>query len=393
MKKSILITALILISPLSFTQEEQKECAWQVALDEIPLNDIVSRDKVCEGLPRIETEAELKDSLEFFFKEAQKKKNNNRHQMTRDLNQCSPTQESKALIIAFEGTGAYEPLIPATMGNFLNCFGDNINPKLKDKIYPNTQSIFRAQEGKDEKWSGLQAGIMSEIALLKNGNHVDWYSFPSEEVEQLAGFDQISNFSLKQLHDSIKDSVASNPEGIKNARNCIISYMTKAKALGIEPKVIVVSHSSGGRSLVKFSEHVKKDLGINIDLAFSIDPVKEAHHAVEEVLPQKLGEPLRYIKWKIKGGDYPYSAVWHRKQPSSLYKPSNVQDHVSFYQLDDRLGLKIGGDALRFGIKGSPMEGADNRHIKGTGMGGHGEITYNPEVLKVFNSKMNELLK
>jgi hypothetical protein len=61
---------------------------------------------------------------------------------------------------------------------------------------------------------------------------------------------------------------------------------------------------------------MKKDVGVDVDvdLAFSIDPVKEAHHAAEEVLPQNLGEP-RYARWKLlagKGSDYPYSAVWSR---------------------------------------------------------------------------------
>lgn len=373
----------------------QSECSHSKLLSTFGNKSLEGLQELCRGLPDIKSEKELKDVLEFFFLKSLKNDDKDRHIVTLRSNACKPTKDSKALIIAFEGTGAYEPLVPPTMSSLNHCFGSKIDPKLKNKIYSYTQEIYLKHKGKGPKWSGLQAGVMSELIVMKEAKHIDWYSFPSEEVEQLAGLDEVSNFSLGQLGDSIVDSIESNPRGIQSARRCIIDYIKEASDLKIEPKIIVLSHSSGGRSLVKFAEQMKKITSKDIDLAFSIDPVKEAHHAIEEVLPQKAGEPTRYLKWKItdgKGENYPYSAVWSRSQPSSLYKPSNVSKHINFYQKDDRLGLKMGGDAMRFAIQGSPVEGADNQYIKGLSDSGHGEITYHPDVIKKFKEEIEKLI-
>jgi hypothetical protein len=369
-------------------------CDWNKELGKVDHHNIPKMMEICKSLPDIESEKDLHEVLKFYYDEAKKKDHPNRHQANKNLNKCLPSENSKVLVIAFEGTGAYEPLIPAVMGEFNKCMGGKVSNKVHSKIYSTVRKIYTDDKKKDSKWSGLQAGIMSEMISMKGSNTVDWYSFPSEEVEQLAGLEELQNISLKELYNNIKDSVDSNPKGIKNARDCIMQYVGKSKTIGLTPKIVIVSHSSGGRSLVKFTEHMKKDVGVDVDLAFSIDPVKEAHHAVEEVVPQKIGEPIRYAKWKLKGGKgkYPYSAVWSRKQPKKLYKSHNVKEHVNFYQLDDREGLKIGGDAMRFGIQGSPMDGAQNHHIKSLGTSGHGEVTYNSKVLKLFNEKLSHLL-
>jgi hypothetical protein len=391
--KKIIIASLFVSSTL---YSNEGDCPWNDVLAKIQHEDLITQEKICESLPRIKSKKDMKEVLEFFFDQAQKKDDPDRHKATKKLNACRPSKKSKALVIAFEGTGAYEPLIPATMARFNKCFGGKVNKKILSKVYSNTREIFKDKKGKDSKWSGLQSGVMSEMMAMDGGRNVDWFSFPSEEVEQLAGLEKLKETSLKQLVDDVKNSVNSNPKGIQNARHCIKNYIKEAKALGITPKIVLTSHSSGGRSLVKFAEHMKRDVGVDVDLAFSIDPVKEAHHAVEEVLPQKLGEPLRYTRWKLMGGkgeDYPYSAVWSGGQPSSLYKASNVKEHINFYQKEDREGLKIGGDAMRFGIHGSPIAGADNHYIKGVGMSGHGEITYESSVVNKFNEKMKDILK
>lgn len=372
------------------------DCPWSDVLTKIQHEDLITQEKICKNLPKITSKKDMKEVLEFFFEQAKKDDSPDRHVATKKLNRCSPTKNSKALVIAFEGTGAYEPLVPATMARFNKCFGGKVDKKIVDSVYSKTKEVFKDKEKKDAKWSGLQSGIMSEMIAMKGGQNVDWYSFPSEEVEQLAGLEKLKDTSISQLVDDVKSSVDSNPKGIQNARSCIKNYIKEAKALGISPKIVLTSHSSGGRSLVKFAEHMKKDVGVDVDLAFSIDPVKEAHHAVQEVLPQKIGEPLRYARWKLMGGsgdDYPYSAVWSSGQPSSLYKSSNVKEHVNFYQNEDREGLKIGGDAMRFGIHGSPIANADNHYIKGVGTSGHGEITYDKKVIKKFKEKMEGLIK
>lgn len=387
----------ILVSIFSLTiitQAQELSCDWNKELGKVKNLGVLKRSELCRSLPNIENKKDLREVLKFFYSEVKVSDHPDRHQANKNLNKCLPSEESKVLVIAFEGTGAYEPLIPSVFSKFNNCFGGKLSAKLISSIYPLSREIYEEDKKVDSKWSGLQAGIMTEMISLKGSSSIDWYSFPSEEVEQLAGLEQFKNISIKELYDNIKDSVESNPKGIKNARDCIMQYIGKSKLLGIRPKIVLVSHSSGGRSLVKFAEHMKKDVGVEIDLAFSIDPVKEAHHAVEEVIPQKIGEPLRYAKWKLQGskGKYPYSAVWSRKQPSSLYKSSNIKEHVNFYQQNDREGLKIGGDALRFGIHGSIISGADNHFIKGLGTSAHGEITYNQTVLDKFKEKMEKLL-
>lgn len=384
----------LLISLSLFASEG--DCPWRSVLTKIQHEDLITRENFCEKLPKISTEKDMKEVLGFFLDIEKKKDDPDRHKATERLNPCLPSKNSKALVIAFEGTGAYEPLVPATMARFNKCFGGKVDKKIAKKIYSKTREVFKESTGKESKWSGLESGLMTEMISLKNGKNVDWYSFPSEEVEQLAGLDKLKDTSISQLVSDVKDSVASNPKGIQNARSCIKKYIKEAKAQGISPKIVVTSHSSGARSLVKFVEHMKKDVGVDIDLAFSIDPVKEAHHAVEEVLPQKLGEPLRYAKWKLMGGkgdEYPFSAVWSHGQPASLYKATNVKEHINFYQSEDREGLQIGGDAMKFGIHGSPVAGADNHYMTGLGTSAHQGITYEHKVVDKFKDKMKALLK
>lgn len=338
--------------------------------------------KASESLDSLTSKA-VREKLKF--------KRTNRHETTRLINECRPTKTSRALIIAFEGTGAYEPLLPGIMNGLNKTLPRDKFKNLTDKVLLSVRKELKKYYSRDLKWTGLMSGPMSELFTLKNGQYVDWYSFPSEEVEQLAGLEEIPRMSLRQLYHNIIDSVDSNPKGIQNAVACITKYIGISRIMDIDPKIVLISHSSGGRSLVKFAEKMKR-LKLDADLAFSIDPVIEAHHAIEEVIPQKIGEPARYIRWRFRGGPYPYSAVWHKDHRNKLYAPHNVENYVSFFQNTDRLGLKMGGDALRFGIQGSNIYGADNTHIKGLGHDAHGAICYNEMVIQKFRELMNDLL-
>jgi hypothetical protein len=80
-----------------------------------------------KNLPKISTDKDMKDVLGLFFDQAKKKDDLDRHIATRKLNACRPTENSKALVIAFEATGAYEPLILAIMARFNKCFGGKID--------------------------------------------------------------------------------------------------------------------------------------------------------------------------------------------------------------------------------------------------------------------------
>lgn len=351
-----------------------------------------SAGELCSNQLIVNSKEELKKLVLKSYKKNISKKSSNRHVFNQRLNNCSPRENSKALVIAFEGTGAYEPLIPAIMNDVNKCLSRKSPIEVKKFVLRTIKNIIDENQSHEQKWSGLMSGPLSEIVKMNGGENIDWYSFPSEEVEQLAGLEMISQTSLSQLVEDIQHSVNSNPKGIQNARICIRKYLLKSITLGVQPKIVLMSHSSGGRSLVKFAEHIRKNLNIEVDLAFSIDPVIEAHHAIEEVVPQKIGEPLRYLRWRFTGGPYPYSAVWSRDHRSKLYMPSNVKKHLSFYQNKDRLGLKLGGDAMRFGIHGSRMYDADNTYIKGLGIDAHGAICYNKQVLSKFNNEIISIL-
>ncbi|MBT3585025.1 MAG: hypothetical protein HN509_08965 [Halobacteriovoraceae bacterium] len=354
----------------------------------------------CQQLPFISSSAELGRVLATLINQQSVIVGGNRHQLNRKLNECTPSSNSKVLIIAFEGTGAYEPRVPALLNSLNHCIGDKVAAELIDPLYRSLISKLKERypSKTQYKWSGLDTGILSELFKIEGGEYTDWYSFPSEEAEALSGLEELKNLSIGQLYRDIKNSVNSRPIGIQNALACVRNYRAKAKKLGIAPKIVGVSHSSGARSLVKFSEQLAKEK-VKIDLLFTIDPLIEAHETIKEILPQKLGEPARWARYQIermlgRNPRYPHSKVWSRYHPNSLYTPSNVQRLQSFYQLDDVLGLKIGGDALRFGILGSKFSGTDQNHlIRETGISGHGTICYHPTVLQYFRDEISQLLK
>lgn len=173
------------------------------------------------------------------------------------------------------------------------------------------------------------------------------------------------------------------PKGIQNALACIEKYQKAAEKMNIKPKVILMSHSSGGTALVKFSEHLKKQSDIQIDLAFSIDPVKEAHEAFKEVVGRKVSTTVNPFD---RNKNSPL-VVSSQEQKDKLYKPVNVKKFCNFYQKSDTTGLNMG-----FGIHGSPIYHAENTEIVNLTKKGHGDITYDPKVLKAFNDQLDYLL-
>jgi hypothetical protein len=188
---------------------------------------------------------------------------------------------------------------------------------------------------------------------------------------------------MAQIPLEIMNSTYGVPTGIMMAMRCAQKYLSIANTLSIKPKIIVLTHSSGGRSAMKFAENLKllnnpltnkKDY--KIDLVFSIDPVKEAHEAIKEVVSQYAQRKLDHLKnyfpyFEIK--DKPIN-VWTREQPYSLYKPSNTSRWVNVYQNKDQLGLKL--NDYQFGIHGSPIANADYNSFVSSALGddAHGAI-------------------
>lgn len=346
----------------------------------------------CTQIAEPQNEVQLNQTLKFIFNQLSSLADEDRHITTQKMNSCMASPRSRVLIMAFEGTGAYEPLVSATMSSFSKCFGGKLSTNLNNKVYESTVDIYRDYFRKSPKWSGLQRGVQQKLLSLKKSDAVDWYSFPSEEYEQLSGIEEIKKFSFKELYKNFRDSKKGNPKGIKNAKLCMSRYIESARKLKLSPKIVFISHSSGARSVIKLAEHFKET---TINLIFTIDAIKEAHKAFMEVFPQKLTQPMRYASWVLRGrkGEAPYSEVHSQVQRKLLYKVINATEHRNYYQTDDRLGLKIDGDKFKFAIKGSPVLGALNLKIDNLSTSGHGEIAYSNDVIKEFYRKIEWLLR
>jgi hypothetical protein len=269
-------------------------------------------------------------------------------------------------------------------------------------------SIAYAQQkkqGQDYRWDGIQAGPLNEFFsdpyLKGKAKYLDFATFASEESEIIADINNRSIETIARIPFEIANSTFGFPTGIRMAMQCAQKYLAAAKVLSIKPKIIVLTHSSGGRSAVKFAENLKlftnpitnkKDY--KIDLVFSMDPVKEAHEAIKEVASQYAGrtvdQMVDYIPF-VDRKDKPIN-VWTREQPYSLYKPSNTSRWVNVYQNKDKLGLKL--KDYQFGIHGSPIANADYNSFVTSALGddAHGAITSHSETIRMFKTEMHSVL-
>ncbi len=166
----------------------------------------------------------------------------------------------------------------------------------------------------------------------------------------------------------------------------------KANVMKIKPKLVIMTHSSGTRTAFKFLEKIKSS-GLKTDLVFSIDPVKEAHHAFEEVSTQQMGqaahnliETLPFVELKERKP----LRFWSRQQPKSLYKPSNTKKWVNVYQMSDTEGIKMNP---KFGIYGSPISNAYKNYFVKDGLKGdaRGGIASHPDILKFLKQNLLSL--
>lgn len=317
---------------------------------------------------------------------------------------------SDVVIIAFEGTGAFDPRCAPIMqeaAEILQQQGLHSQPD-KAAIHAQLSESLSKREGKAINWSGLAVGPLS--TLLDNPElaaRTQWLSFPSEEFEGLAGMEALKNVSLKQvLSEAVLSNEGETP-GINNALHALRNIQAQALAQGKNPQFVIVSHSSGGRSAVKFLEKAKgiHDLNgqpLKFPLVMTIDPVREAHEALLEAGKELLYKGTEHNLNRLRAvADYiPFvdtkpqkvypPLVRHRSQPESLYAPGNVETFLSFYQLKDTEGLKL--ESPKFGIQGSPVAGAVNQEIKDVGSSGHGQIAYNPKVVRTFEQQLRAVL-
>ncbi len=336
----------------------------------------------CEDFTSVKSQDQLERKLRSLV---QKQTNKiwtlkNRHHIGSTLNSCSFKDNSNGLVITFAGTGSFNPRTYHLMSDLIRCDSTQSLPVwMKENIYYLLRKILKEKKSNYTKWSGIEAGplklILKNSELSKDFRNYDFNVFASEESELLAGLENINLSNISKVFYEIQQSVTGNPQGIKQAVACTYRYFNEAKSSGAMPKLIILSHSSGARSSVKYLEKIK---GIKANLVLSIDPVKEAQHAMGEVLEQLPS----YILGKEVN-------VWSRKQPESLYKTSNSNRWINFYQNVDSNGLDL---PIKFGIHGSPIHDADrNVFIKGLGAKAHGEITYDPSVLKAIQDELQAL--
>jgi hypothetical protein len=323
-----------------------------------------------------------------------------RHLIGRQLNQCSPENNSNGLVISFSGTGSYNPISHSLMADLIRCEHlQKVDPETRRRAYSLIYRNLKSSSSPANKWSGIEQGPMGSFlddpALNAHFQNFHFASFPSEESEFIADPAEISLDKIRQLPHEVAYSRAALPLGIQNAFDCTIRYFSEARRQGITPKLIVQSHSSGGRSVVKFLEHLKSSpLSIEADLVITLDPVKEAHHAIQEVLEQLPENSLRSVINRIPKVSLPVTPVmvWSRSQPQSLYKTSNTRRWINFYQQVDTEGI---GMPVKFGIYGSPIHNADGNHPIRTGLSSkaHGEITYHQDVLNTIKSELLDVFE
>lgn len=317
---------------------------------------------------------------------------------------------SDIVVIAFEGTGAFEPRMAPIMQDAVQRLAEQglSLPESSPSLHYTTQMALNAKKSQDVNWSGLAAGPLESLLHEPTLDaKTQWLSFPSEEFEALSNPKAFKDVSFRQVLNEAVGSTAGETPGINNALLAMLEIQNQARAQGKNPQFVVISHSSGGRSAVKFLEKAKQIPGLDgqpvkFPVVMTIDPVREAHEAVGEAFKELIYKGTEHNANRVRGWIdalplievapkkvYP-PLVRHRPQPESLYAPSNAEKFLSFYQRKDTEGLKM---KPHFGIQGSPVKGAINQEIYDVGSAGHGEITYHPAVTKAFVDQLKSLLK
>ncbi len=409
----ILLLFLLLTLPLASLQAE--DCADCSPTQPILLPAAFDKGAACKKLVAAKTKDELQKALydlSLVHNKLLVPAPKDRHEVGKKLNDCTPESNSKGLVISFAGTGAYDPRADHLMTYGLSCFGDGkkLDPGLHDKYYETVKATLKAKGRGTDIWSAIDKGIiplfLSDEKLSVDANKYDFASFPSEESELIADVNNITWDKITKLNREMSASAAGIPKGIVNAIACTAKYLKKAREMNITPKVIVLTHSSGGRSAVKYHEAMKKivnplsgKMDFKSDLVFTIDPVIEAHEAIKEVADQYAGKAVDAVNPFSDGKKQKIPVkVWSRDNSDRLYKTSNAKKWYSVYQTQDTKGLGI--KALPFGIAGSHIKNADkNLHVTGftknkkTGIiSAHGDIGYRDETRELFLQQVHATL-
>lgn len=277
----------------------------------------------------------------------------------------------RQIVINFEGTGGYSPKTARRIKALNSYLGVNKTDEQKEKI---KDRIWQLHDDKNlgmTTWPGIIHGTISEpiTALNKESKgkghpNTQWMYFQSEDQE----------------------------ESRKTAADCLENYLQnfdEQYGKGLRPSVVVIGHSSGGFSAMKFANELKaQQPKLSVKLV-TIDPVVPYKRAALIGLRRRLN-PLE----KNRIGDTLDSGETFRVDPGvEAYNFYQKQDVHGLLPTEDAGGyLKQNGVGL--GIHGSKVDGAKNEYIKYTNgtfdaRKAHGAISYHPDVLE----KIEELLK
>jgi hypothetical protein len=410
--KAALLAGISLFGVASCARQPEPEPQVQVPVATWPEGEFMDID--LSGISLQHTTATSQDikkavdwALDHSFKTVPNRPDEDRHALGRRI-QTQDSQEikydgSELVVIAFEGTGGYHPRKAQIV--------QDAAAKLREqdlRVDGTSGSLSRMvanaldeRDGVSSGWSGLARGPLEQLIRdPKQSSRTQWFSFASEEVEALSGFDAFQRARLSEvLVDSLEIYMGETP-GIENALRAIREIRSQAAESGKNPQFLLVSHSSGGRSMVKFLEKAKsitEDSGkpMIFPSALTIDPVRGAHEAFFEGSKELLnkGTEHNFNKLRTTFGFSPKEVypplIRHRDQPESLYRPSNLKYLLNYFQVQDTEGLKV---SPLVGIQGSRMKDAVNLEIADVGTGGHGEIAVHQDVRDAFMNQVEELL-
>lgn len=399
--RTLVLAFILFIPTILFADTKQCEEDRDLSVNVSSLGDYdqALKKTLCENISRAKNLDDVKKELQAYARLTNylisKSKAKDRHEVGSALRDCNAHENSRGIVIFFEGTTAYDPRTFYIYNQIRQCLGESELQKFKNSLYTVLYNFSSENHPDYLRWSGLEKGVGIDLAtdpeLRSFSKDMTFANFPSEEAEVLDN----GKLSLTDLHTvpgEVSTFLFGEPKGILAAEACLKNYLKSASNRNIKnPKIIILSHSSGGRTAVKFAEKVKST---NIDLVFTIDPVIEAHRAVQSVLSQGLGNKAKNLLKKIhdNGKENLPPTIWSSKQPKDLYKTKNVKTWVNVYQNEDTKGFNAG---YKFGIRGSPIEGADRNIYLNENIGdnGHGAITYNDKTLSSFKKYFLELFK
>ena len=364
----------------------------------------------CEKFKKADDKGELTRAIQDLYYKMLEDAQSYRGSPGNGWNQCSARTESRALIITFSGTAEYAPALSSVMNHGLRCMNRNSKANhLGKEYFKAAQRALNRANAVLPKNNSINEGItplfVSDPGLREQVPFIDFATFPSEEV------DFLRSSGTQRAWDAM-DAAMGDPgtaRGLVSAEACVTEYLATARSLGItRPKIIVLGHSSGSRSTVKFIERMKTR-HLNVDLAFTIDPVIEAHDELKVNFYKKVinnpvqnaGESIGVLPSQKEALDRYHTDLKDR----ALYKPSNAKRFVSVFQRVDTYGAGLVPDGVESAfseptIRGTYIRGADvNLQIKDFKKSGdgkyraHGGIAKHQLTQDLFIKELGDLLR